>query len=75
MSNFGASTFLSTMGKQDLRVTFKLPDNKRTFSDADFDTDGNCIFVPPTCKFYWMGFFTSIDEVSAFMANDPTKNK
>lgn len=75
MSNFGASTFLSTTGKQDLRITFKLPDNKRTFSDADFDADGNCIFVPPTIKFYWMGFFTSIDEVSAFMANDPTKNK
>lgn len=49
---------------------FVVADMKRTMTEADFDADGKCTFENPKYKVYWIGFFTSVDEISTFMRNN-----
>ena len=65
------NNWLPTTRKIDAHAfKFVVADMKRTMTEADFDADGNCTFVNPTYKVYWIGFFTSIDEISQFMKNN-----
>lgn len=69
---FGANVyhFLPTSRTIELsEFKFIVADMKRTLTAEDFDADGNCIFEAPTVRVEWMGFFTSIDEISAYKNN------
>lgn len=61
------NNWLPTTRKIDAHA-FKIRANdmKRTMQESDFDTDGKCLFDNPKYKVYWMGYFTSIDEISAY---------
>ncbi|MBQ6882571.1 MAG: hypothetical protein IJN55_08435 [Alistipes sp.] len=65
------SNWLPTTRKVDLHnFKFVVADMKRAMVESDFDAEGKCTFANPTYKVYWMGYFTSIDEISQFMKNN-----